>query len=439
MPKLLSHLLFCTLLLGPAHRASAQVLPDDLRFEPVVSGLDQPLGVRHAGDNRLFVIQQGGQLRIMENGVLLAEPFLDFDVTEGGTAPPLGFTTGGERGLLGLAFHPDYATNGFFFVYYTDGAGDTVVARFRRSNGNPDRADFGSGEVVLRVDQDFGNHNGGDLHFGPDGYLYIGLGDGGSGNDPCNRGQTLDPANLDNGGSCAADGAFTGNGGDPDSRALLGKMLRIEAPVNPRTRQANGTCGGGGTDLNYSVPGGNPYAGGSGACAEVFASGLRNPYRFSVDRENGDLWIGDVGQNSREEISRVPAGLGGLNFGWRCREGFIANGAVSCSDTPFFTDPVIDHPRTEARSITGGFRYRGPIRSLHGVVFYGDFVTGRQFALQRVGEQWLGRTWRDSGGAPAGYGEDLAGNLYLADYGGTIFRLEATDGVIFTSGMEIGE
>jgi glucose/arabinose dehydrogenase len=178
---------------------------------------------------------------------------------------------------------------------------------------------------------------------------------------------------------------------------------------------------------------------------------LRNPYRFSVDRSNGDLWIGDVGQVAREEINRLRPGQAGLNFGWRCREGFLEN--ISCPNPPTFTDPVVDHPRTGnlgAQSITGGYRYRGPITDLRGIVFYGDFVTGRQFALQRISGTWQATTWRNNGGNPSGYGEDADGNLYMTDYGGTVFRLEATsapppppppdpDAIIFQSSMEAGE
>jgi glucose/arabinose dehydrogenase len=441
---------FLALLLAVGIGVSAfgQNLPSDLRWEPVVvGGLSKPLGVRHAGDNRLFVIQQDGQIRIVENGSVLPQPFLN--IGEDGTTPPLGFTTftsGQERGLLGLAFHPDYASNGTFFIYYTDGEGDTVVARYRRSTGNPNQADPASGAVVLRVDQTFANHNGGDLHFGRDGFLYIGLGDGGSGNDPCNRAQTLDPSDLVNTDDCAADSAFTSNGGDPDSRALLGKLLRIDAPVGSSS-SPSGVCGAGGSETGYRVPTSNPYAGGAGACAEVFAAGLRNPYRFSVDRTTGDIWIGDVGQFSREEVDLIPAGQGGLNFGWRCREGFIPNSAVTCPNPPPFTDPVVDHPRSGAlgaQSITGGYRYRGTLLDLRGIVFYGDFVTGRQFALQRISGNWQVTAWRDTGGQPSGYGEDDDGNLYMADYGGSIFRLEATSApapeiIIFQSGMEAGE
>jgi glucose/arabinose dehydrogenase len=422
--------------LSAAAIVPAQELPGDLRFDSVVSGLNQPLGVRHAGDARLFVIQQGGQIRIVDGGSLLPTAFLNINSGSGGTAPPLGFTSGGERGLLGLAFDPAYASNRRFYLYYTDGSGDTVVARYLTSVGDEDLADAGSGQVVLRVDQDFSNHNGGDIQFGLDGMLYIGLGDGGDGNDPCNRSQTLDPAQLNNSGNCQVDGAFTGSGGDPDSRALLGKLLRIDVSAGGTGAER---CGAGGSQTGYAIPSDNPYAATDSICDEVFANGLRNPYRFSVDRLHGDFWIGDVGQGAREEVDRLPAAIGGLNFGWRCREGFIATPGISCGTTPTFTDPISDHPRDEARSITGGYRYRGPIGGLSGLVFYGDFVTGRQFVLNRRSGQWVASTWRNTGGNPAGYGEGLDGHLYMADYGGTLFRLEATSPVIFFSGMESDE
>lgn len=424
------------LLLPAALLAQDTALPGDLRFDSFVGGFNQPLGVRHAGDARLFVIQQSGQIRIVSGGALVTTPFLNINPNQGGSAPALGFTTGGERGLLGLAFDPGYAGNGRFYIYYTDGSGDTVVERYVVSGGDANLADAGSGQVVLRIDQDFSNHNGGDLHFGLDGMLYIGLGDGGDGNDPCNRAQTLDPAALNNSGSCQVDGAFTGNGGDPDSRALLGKLLRIDVSTAGSGAER---CGAGGSQTGYGIPNDNPYAGADAICDEVFAAGLRNPYRFSVDRRHGDFWIGDVGQGQREEIDRLPATVGGLNFGWRCREGFIATPGITCGITPSFTDPITDHPRSDARSITGGYRYRGPIGGLNGLVFYGDFVTGRQFVLSRRTGQWLASTWRNTGGNPAGYGEGLDGHLYLADYGGTVFRLAATSPTIFFTGMESDE
>lgn len=423
--------------------AVAQELPADLRFDPVVGGLNNPLGVRHAGDERLFVIQQGGQVRVVIGGVLQSTPFLNIHAGSGGTAPPFGFSSGGERGLLGLAFAPDYATSGVFYVNYTDGNGDTVVARYCRSNGDPDLADPGSGEAVLRIDQDYGNHNGGDLHFGLDGMLYIGMGDGGSGNDPCNRAQTLAFATLSgaqgggNGDDCAADTAFLDSGGQARSRALLGKLLRIDVSTTGTGGERCGTSSGG---SGYGIPVDNPYVGSDGICDEVFASGLRNPYRFSVDRRHGDLWIGDVGQGAREEVNRNPATVGGLNFGWRCREGSIATPGISCSAPPAFTGPLADYPRSLGQSITGGYRYRGPIGGLDGMVFYGDFGSGRQFVLRRVDGQWVQTVWRATPGNPAGYGEDWAGNLYMADYGnGTLYRLAATSAVVFRSGVEDDE
>ena len=399
-------------MLAASLAAGAQALPDDLRFEPVVSGLSQPLGVRHAGDERLFVIQQGGQIRVVAGGTLLPAAFLNINAGQGGTAPALGFTTGGERGLLGLAFDPDYASNGRFYIYYTDGSGDTVVERYLRSAADPNLADPSSGQVVLRVDQDFSNHNGGDIHFGLDGLLYIGLGDGGSGNDPCNRAQTLDPSALDNASSCQVDGAFTGSGGDPDSRALLGKLLRIDVSAGGSGGER---CGAGGSQTGYAIPNDNPYAGADGICDEVYASGLRNPYRFSVDRQTGDLWIGDVGQGAREEVDTIPAGVGGLNFGWRCREGFIATPTISCSNPPAFTDPVYDYPRSVGRSITGGFRYRGPESSWRGIYVFADFADGRYF-LGDPAQPGLGYLEWAQSGSPAGFGEDLQGRLYAADY-----------------------
>jgi glucose/arabinose dehydrogenase len=406
-------------LLTASFAAAAQALPDDLRLEPLLSGLTRPLGVRHAGDARLFVIQQDGQIRIVSGAALLPEAFLNINAAEGGSAPSLGFTSGGERGLLGLAFDPAYASNGRFYIYYTDGSGDTVIERYLRSVGNPDLADPASGQVVLRVDQDFSNHNGGDIHFGLDGMLYIGLGDGGSGNDPCNRAQTLDPGTLNDAGSCQVDGAFTGSGGNPDSRALLGKLLRIDVSAGGSGGER---CGAGGAQTGYAIPSDNPYAGADGICDEVFASGLRNPYRFSFDRATGDAWIGDVGQGAREEVDTLPAGMGGLNFGWRCREGFIATPGITCTDPPSFVAPVLDYPRSVGRSITGGFRYRGPESSWQGLYLFADFVDGRYFVFDPA-QPGLGyQEWAQTGN-PAGFGEDLQGRLFAADYGGCLHEV----------------
>jgi len=409
--------------------AAAQA-PPGLHRTPVAGGFSAPLAVRHAGDARLFVLEQGGRIRIVEGGSVRATPFLH--IGSGGTPPPHGFTSGGERGLLGVAFAPDYASSGRFYINYTDGNGDTVVARYSRDAGDANRADPNSGVVILRIDQDFANHNGGDLHFGPDGMLYIGLGDGGSGNDPCNRAQTLAFAELDNSSSCAADSPFLNSGGEARSRALLGKLLRIDVS---RSGDSGERCGLSAGSAGYAVPNDNPYAGGDGICDEVYASGLRNPWRFSFDRANGELWIGDVGQNAREEIDRLPAGQAGLNFGWRCREGAIATPSASCLNPGrSFVDPVLDYGRDLGGSITGGYRYRGPQASMQGRYFFADFVSGRHFVYNPDDPGSGFTVWRQ-GGNPSSFGEGADGELYYTDFSnGCLYRLDADR--TFQSGFE---
>lgn len=409
------------LLLGSTAQAG-DVTPD-LRLDTVVSGFSLPVAVRNAGDARLFVLEQNGRIRIVSGGAILATPFLDFSVN----APPQGFTgqaSANERGLLGLAFAPDYATSGFFYLNYTDGQGDTVIARYQVS-ADPNIANPASAGVVLRIDQDFSNHNGGDLHFGPDGFLYIGMGDGGSGNDPCNRSQTLLTSSLVNsGGSCPVDPAFTGSGGLAESRALLGKMLRIDvsAPGSETER-----CGLATGSVGYRIPATNPYRGTDGICDEIFASGLRNPFRFSFDRRTGDMWIADVGQTAREEVDILPAGQSALNFGWRCREGLIATNNSGCGSPPAFTDPVLDYDRSIGQSITGGFRYRGPLQPLDGVYFFADFASGRQMAAVQRGGSYQRIDWRNSGGNFSSFGEGQNGELYVLNYGAGSLQRLATD------------
>ena len=248
-----------------------------------VTGLSAPVDVANAGDGsgRLFVVEQGGKIRIVRDGALVERPFLDI----GGR-----ITSGGERGLLGLAFHPDYPTDPRFFVDYTDRDGNTVVSSFRVSATDPDVADPGSESILLHVDQPFANHNGGGLGFGPDGDLYIALGDGGSEGDPQGNGQRLD--------------------------TLLAKILRIDVD------------GGAAAGAPYGIPADNPFVGTAGAKPEIWLYGLRNPWRFRFDRQTGDLWIGDVGQDAWEEIDVARAGVGGLDFGWNRTEGF------HCYDPP---------------------------------------------------------------------------------------------------------
>jgi glucose/arabinose dehydrogenase len=337
----------------------------------VASGLDEPLLVTHAGDGsgRLFVVERGGVIRIVRNGAVEPTPFLDISA--------LVRTSGSEQGLLGLAFPPDYAKKRHFYVNYTDRSGDTVVARYRLG-ADADVADPASAKVLLRQAQPYANHNGGHLAFGPDGYLYIGLGDGGSGGDP------------------------QGNGQNP--RTLLGKLLRIdvESGADP-----------------YAIPKDNPFGN------EIWALGLRNPWRFSFDRATGDLYIADVGQNAYEEVNFQPAGRGGQNYGWNVMEGMHCFRGAGCDRTGL-TAPVVEYRNGAGNcSITGGYVYRGAqYPSLQGVYVYGDFCSGQLWGLRRSGSGWENARLLDSGMKPSSFGEDESGNVYLVDYGkGEVHRL----------------
>jgi len=365
----------------------------DITVEEIVaSGLERPVQVTHAGDGsgRLFVVEQPGRLRIVEDGALLSAPFLDI-------AHRVNY--GGERGLLSVAFPPGYATKGYFYVNYTrQPDGYTVVARYFVT-ANPDVADANSEQVILTVNQPYSNHNGGHLAFGPrDGYLYIGMGDGGSAGDPQNNAQ------------------------NPDS--LLGKMLRIDVESG---------------DGSYTIPASNPYVGTSGYRDEIWALGLRNPWRFSFDRGTGDLYIGDVGQNQWEEISFQATGTpGGLDFGWRCKEGsHVFDTSVTCNDPAFLaglTDPIAEYGHAEGLSVTGGSVYRGALYpDLVGRYFYADFVEGKIWSLNKTGSNPA--TWSspelelDTSLNISAFGEDEAGELYVVDWaGGTIRRLADASG-----------
>src|SRR6266498_2339364 len=282
----------------------------EIALQRVTGGLSSPLGVVSAGDARLFIVQQRGTIVIWDGTRLLPTPFLD---VRGGVS------CCGERGLLGLAFHPRYASNGLFFIYYTAPNGDVTVARYSVS-ADRDRADPNSGSVLLTIPHSqFGNHNGGQLQFGPDGYLYLGVGDGGSGGDPHNHAQ--------------------------DRSQLLGKILRIDVSALP-----------------YRVPPSNPFVNTAGARPEIWAYGLRNPWRFTFDRTTGDLLIADVGQGDWEEVDVQPAtSIGGENYGWRRMEGThcYPPGTTNCQD-PSFTMPILEYSHAGgACSITGGYRYHG--------------------------------------------------------------------------------
>ncbi|MCB0184430.1 MAG: PQQ-dependent sugar dehydrogenase, partial [Caldilineaceae bacterium] len=294
----------------------------------LVDGLSQPTELTHAGDARLFVTQKPGQIVIIENSTRLPTPFLDITdrVTAGGG--------NAETGLLGLAFHPDYATNGYFYVNYTTGGSGTGtalrtrVSRFSRNAAESNAADPASELILLEFNQPYTNHNGGQLHFGPDGFLYIATGDGGSAGDPQNYAQN--------------------NG------VLLGKLLRID--VNGTTGNGPDCDSSGGT--NYRIPPGNPFANGDGgACDEIWATGLRNPWRFSFDRLTGDMWIADVGQNRFEEIDFVAGGKnGGANYGWRCYEGNTAYNTTGCQAASAYTAPLYVYNRNQGDcSVTGGY------------------------------------------------------------------------------------
>ncbi|MGH9660209.1 MAG: PQQ-dependent sugar dehydrogenase, partial [Bryobacteraceae bacterium] len=322
----------------------------------------------------LFFVQQNGIVRVFRDGALAAAPFLDIRARTRGE---------GESGLLGMAFPPGFARSRRFYVNYTDLAGDTIVAQYRVSS-NPDVADAASEVVLLKIDQPYDNHNGGGLRFGPDGFLYIGMGDGGSGGDPHNYGQRLD--------------------------TLLGKMLRIDVESDPGRVRA---------------PPGNPFASTPGARPEIWSIGLRNPWRFSFDRATGDLWIGDVGQESYEEVNFTPAARrGGENYGWNPTEGSHCF-QPEC-DRAGLTLPMADYSHAEGCSVTGGFVYRGRLSpGLRGVYVYGDFCSGRIWGVGREGSAWVNRRLLDSGLNITTFGEDEAGELYLADQAGAaIYRVD---------------
>jgi glucose/arabinose dehydrogenase len=346
-----------------------------VQLQRVITGLTQPVAMTHAGDSRLFIVQQSGKILIDDGTRVLPAPFLDVVSL---------VSCCGERGLLSAAFHPQYRSNGRFFVYYTDRNGDIVIARYSVSS-NPNVADGGSGTIVLRIPHPVNtNHNGGQLQFGPDGYLYAGTGDGGSGGDPPNNAQ--------------------------NTNALLGKLLRLDVDgASP-----------------YAIPAGNPFRSGGGR-PEIWAYGLRNPWRFSFDRENGDLWIGDVGQNAREEIDLQPAtSIGGENYGWRRMEGsHCFNPSTGCSESGL-TLPVLEYTHAEGCSVTGGYRYRGGrFRRMQGRYFYGDYCSGTIWSgTQQANGTWQTRSVVSTSLSISAFGEDINGELYVADLvGGAIYQL----------------
>lgn len=366
----------------------------------VGTGFEQPLYVAAVpGDaNRLFVVERTGRIRLLTpgTGAVAPTPFLDIRGS---------ISTDGERGLLGFAPAPDFTTTGIFYVYLTAPNGDIEVRRYRTRADNRDVADPASADVLLRIAHPLSNHNGGWLDFGPDGFLYLGVGDGGGGGDPDNNGQ--------------------------NRNVLLGKLLRIDVagdafPADP--------------DRDYAIPPGNPFASVGGA-PEVWAYGLRNPFRNGFDRTTGHLFIGDVGQNMVEEVDLMRPGDGGANFGWRVREG---TQPFQGATTETLVNPVLEYlhgsgPR-QGQSITGGYVYRGPVEALSGHYFFADFITGNIWSvpLQRLSvgttlpsDEFTIRTMSfapDQGAIanPVSFGLDTAGHLYIVDFGGEIFRVEPT-------------
>ncbi|HMQ48980.1 MAG TPA: PQQ-dependent sugar dehydrogenase [Saprospiraceae bacterium] len=355
----------------------------EIELNVFANGFDSPVDISHAGDDRLFITEKDGTIRIIDgNGNVLPQPFLNID--------PMVNSQASERGLLGLAFHPDYSENGYFYVNYTNGSGHTVIARYSVSAGNPNQADPNSELPILTINQPFSNHNAGDLNFGPDGYLYIAMGDGGSGGDPQNNSQTRN--------------------------RMLGKMLRLDVDnVEP-----------------YTIPADNPFINDNLTLDEIWAIGLRNPWRFSFDRLTGDIWIADVGQDDWEEIHFQPASsTGGENYGWRCYEGFDTYNTNNCGGASGYVQPVHVYPSdgVQGCSITGGYVYRGENNpSMYGYYFYADYCTGRFWGLRPDGQGgWSNVELLNLANQEfSSFGEDAEGELYVAGIGsGNIYQVVA--------------
>lgn len=347
----------------------------EIDLEVVAGGFSRPVEITHAGDERLFVVEQGGVIRILHpDGTVNDDPFLDVSDL---------LSDGFEQGLLGLAFHPDYTTNGYFFINYTNDDGDTVVARYSVQDDNPDMADAGSALPIITVIQPFDNHNGGTLRFGPEGYLYIGMGDGGSGNDPQGNSQNLE--------------------------SLLGKMLRLDIDTDG--------------EEPYEIPADNPFVGVAGA-DEIWAYGLRNPWKFSFAHADFDLWIADVGQDALEEINRVEVTQAGINYGWRCYEGTQENITDGCPNVTELTMPIAEYGQSNGRcSITGGFLYSGEMYpNLVNKYVFADWCSGEIGITDFEGDI----VWTDSFNENIyTFGEDMDGELYVGG-GETVYRIVDT-------------
>lgn len=378
-----------TIFLLAALLVSSAQLPAqiDLQLELISDAFGGITDIANAGDDRLFVVEKAGRIRILQaNGQINNTAFLDISGQ---------VSTDGERGLLGLVFHPDYPNNGYFFINYTNKDGNTVLARYQVASGDPALADPNSESILLTINQPYDNHNGGDLNFGPDGYLYISTGDGGSGGDPQDKAQDL--------------------------TTLLGKILRIDVNSGPGS-DPDYSLGSG-----YTIPNDNPLIDGAGGTLdEIWALGLRNPWRFSFDRQSGDMWIGDVGQEQLEEINFEPAGSpGGLNYGWRCYEGSQTYNLTNCGAASSYTFPAYEYGHDVGCSVNGGYVYRGKdYPSLYGLYLYSDYCTGRIWSLKNENGEWVSEELlRNAGGQFVTMGEDKRGELYFGSLNGSVYRV----------------
>jgi len=366
--------------LGSVVASAAPQTPLKTEFFAFVT---RPVDLTYApGDPaRVFIVEQDGRIMVVENGTTLGAPFLDLTSE---------VQFGGEQGLLGLAFHPDYLNNGRFFVNYTDAAGTTCIAEYSASPNDPNVADPNRVQFIAQIAQPFDTHNGGAVRFGPDGKLYVGMGDGGGSNDPNGRAQ---------------------NGAD-----LLGKMLRFDVDASAPF-----------------VPTDNPFVGDPGVRDEIWHLGLRNPWRFSFDRSTGDMWIADVGEAAREEVNFIPSGLSAQNLGWRCLEGTVCTGLSGCSCTNgALRAPIHEYDHTQGCSISGGVVYRGSaIPDLAGTYFFADFCTSQIWSLEYDGSNVQNFTNRTAELQPqfgsintiTGFGEDASGEVYVLTYGGGVFKI----------------
>jgi glucose/arabinose dehydrogenase len=352
---------------APPTPAGATTFPDANAYtwQLVASGLDRPVDLQPDGSGRLYIVEKLGRIRIFQDGQVLETPFINIEDRVNDNS--------NEMGLLGLAFHPNYSQNGFYYVNYTGAGGDTFLSRFQASG---DTADPNSEVILLKVDQPFPNHNGGVMVFGPDGYLYAGLGDGGGGGDPFGNAQSLD--------------------------ALLGKILRID--VNAAEP--------------YAIPSDNPFGN------EIWHYGLRNPWRISFDKLTGDLYIGDVGQNAWEEIDFLPAGSpGGANFGWNLREGAHDYEGSASAD---LIEPIAEYSHPDGGcSVTGGYVYRGSMPEWNGIYLYADYCTGFIWGLIRPegGNSWQNQLLFETNQRINSFGQDESGELYFVSDSGEIYKL----------------